>query len=85
MFTAFKSYKPPKNTTATVVKGGALGLSMTDSHEKFDIFEWCFLESLFYSKSLRAHCTEVKTVKIVKIGCLGKKLCALEVDYMQSL
>jgi hypothetical protein len=34
LFNAFKSYKPPKNTTATVVKGGALGLSMTDSHEK---------------------------------------------------
>jgi hypothetical protein len=27
-FFAFKSYKPPKNTTATVVKGGALGLSI---------------------------------------------------------
>jgi hypothetical protein len=33
-FNAFKSYKPPKNTTATLVKVGALGLSMTDLHKK---------------------------------------------------
>jgi hypothetical protein len=49
---------------------------MTDSHEKNNIFELCFFESLFYSKSLRAHCTELKTVKMVKIGCLGQKLYA---------
>jgi hypothetical protein len=33
LFNAFKSYKFPKKPTATVVKGGALGLSMTDFHE----------------------------------------------------
>jgi hypothetical protein len=30
---------------------------------------------------LRAHCTELKTAKIVKIGSLGEKLCAWEVHY----
>jgi hypothetical protein len=34
MVKAFKSYKPHKNSTATVAKGGALGGSMTESHEK---------------------------------------------------
>jgi hypothetical protein len=34
MVKAFKSYKPHKNSTDTVVKGGALGHSMTESHEK---------------------------------------------------
>jgi hypothetical protein len=29
------------------------------------------LESLFYTKSWNAHCTELKTIKIFKIGCLG--------------
>jgi hypothetical protein len=35
---AFKSYKPHQNRTATVVKGGALGRSMTESHEKITFF-----------------------------------------------
>jgi hypothetical protein len=35
---AFKSYKPHKNSTATVVNGGALGRSMTESHEKITFF-----------------------------------------------
>jgi hypothetical protein len=34
----FKSYKPHKNSTATVVKGGALGRRMTESHEKITFF-----------------------------------------------
>jgi hypothetical protein len=42
LFNAFKSYKPPKNTTATVVKRGALGLSMTDSHEKITFLNYVF-------------------------------------------
>jgi hypothetical protein len=35
---AFKSYKPHKNCTATLVKGGALGRSMTESYEKMTFF-----------------------------------------------
>jgi hypothetical protein len=35
---AFKSYKPHKNSSATVVKGGALGRSMTESHENITFF-----------------------------------------------
>jgi hypothetical protein len=34
MVKAFESYKPHKNSTATVVKGGVLGHSMTESHKK---------------------------------------------------
>jgi hypothetical protein len=35
---ALKSYKPHKNSTATVVKGCALGRSMKESHEKITFF-----------------------------------------------
>jgi hypothetical protein len=35
----------------------------------------------FYSKSLSVHRTELKTVKILKIGCFGHNLCAWEVLY----
>jgi hypothetical protein len=38
MVKAFKSYKPHKNSTATEVKGGALGRSMKESHEKITFF-----------------------------------------------
>jgi hypothetical protein len=48
VFNAFKSYKPPKNTTATVVMEGALGLSMTDFHEKI-----IFLNDAFYKVYLQ--------------------------------
>jgi hypothetical protein len=44
--------------------GGALGLRFSQF-----FFQCCFLESSFCSWS--AHCTQLKTVKIFKIGCLG--------------
>jgi hypothetical protein len=50
MFNAFKSYKPPKNTTTTVVNGGALGLSMTDSYEKITFLNDAFLKVFFTAK-----------------------------------
>jgi hypothetical protein len=54
---------------------------MTDSHEKMTFCNDAFLKVFFYSKSLSAHRTELKTVNILKIGCLGHKLCAWEVHY----
>jgi hypothetical protein len=61
--------------------GGALGRSPTDSHEKMTFLnDGCWK---VYSKPKVgiAHCTELKTVYIFKIGCLGHKLCAWEVHY----
>jgi hypothetical protein len=47
---AFKSYRPLKNTTATVVNGYALGLSMTDYQEKMIFFSYVFWKVLFTPK-----------------------------------
>jgi hypothetical protein len=49
--------------------GGALGRSMTDSHEKITFFNDASLKGLFFTKSWSAHCTELKTVNIFKTGC----------------
>jgi hypothetical protein len=47
---AFKSYKPSKNTTATVVNGRCLGLSMTDSHQKITFSNDAFWKIYFTLK-----------------------------------
>jgi hypothetical protein len=47
---AFKSYKPHKNSTATVVKVGALGRSMKESHEKITFFNDASWKVLFSAK-----------------------------------
>jgi hypothetical protein len=50
--------------------GGALGRSMTYSHEKVTIFNDASWKVYFSPKvGVLAHCTELKTVKIFKIGC----------------
>jgi hypothetical protein len=46
---AFKSYKPHKNSSATVVKGCALA-SMTESHEKITFFNDASWEVYFSAK-----------------------------------
>jgi hypothetical protein len=47
---AFKSDRPLKNTTATVINGGALGLSMTYSHVKITFFNKALLKVIFTPK-----------------------------------
>jgi hypothetical protein len=49
--------------------GGALGRSMTDSQEKMTFFNDASWKVYFSPKAGSAHCTELKTVKIFKIGC----------------
>jgi hypothetical protein len=49
--------------------GGALGRSMTASHEKMTFFNDASWKVYYFTKSWSAHCTELKTVKIFKIGC----------------
>jgi hypothetical protein len=50
MVKAFKSYKPHQNSTATVVKGGALGRSMTEYYEKITFFNDASWKVYFSSK-----------------------------------
>jgi hypothetical protein len=47
---AFKSYRPSRNTTATGVNGGVLGLSMTDSHVKMTFYNAAFWKVIFTPK-----------------------------------
>jgi hypothetical protein len=47
---AFKRYGPLKNTTATVVNGCTLGLSMTDYQEKIKKISYAFWKVLFTPK-----------------------------------
>jgi hypothetical protein len=47
---AFKSYRPSRNTTDTVVNGGVLGLSMTDSHVKMTFYYAALWKVLFTPK-----------------------------------
>jgi hypothetical protein len=59
MVEAFKSYKPHKNSTATVVKGGALSRSMTESHEKITFFNDASWKVYFLQKlECSLHCTQ---------------------------
>jgi hypothetical protein len=48
---AFKSYRPSRNTTATVVNGGVMGLSMKDSQVKMTFYNAAFWKVLFTPKA----------------------------------